>query len=467
MRFTFPITKLEKQANGTLLVEGVATSEALDSQGEVLEYEGSVKALGEWFETGANVREQHDMHKAVGKGIDIQFNDEARQIVVKSFISSGAPDTQAKLLEGVLTCYSVGGDPIRIEAGKTKDGTPCRRVKSWKAGELSVVDRGANPETQIQLVKGVTMTKEVSGGGAEEKPPAVEKEGEEMAMCSKCEKAFPAKDKVDGSAMCPKCRGGEKAAEPEAEKVAAPAPEEKPPESTEKATEPPVKKDAEGDVISAIYCLDSLRALKAAELAEGKEPKGAEQIAFLDAAIENLARFCGSEASEIADEAGAPMEMAAKPGEVQKAAGMAPVLVPLAEKVDALAKTVASIMEKLNAPAPESVAPAPDGGMIEKSLSPVLSQVSELSKAIGDLKALPGEVRALAEKVEQMGKRPAVGGPLARFAPGAVVKAAAGSPTERVTVLEDLISGAPEASRPHLLVELNRAKAAARQSEGV
>lgn len=472
-RFSFPLS-FEKQSDGSMLVFGTATSEALDSQGQVLDFGGSVQALSEWFKSGPNVREQHDEKKAAGSGIEIRFDKDGKKIKVTSRISKGAWETQAKLEDKTLRCYSVGGRPIEI-IKEQRHGVPIERVMKWEATELSVVDRGANPDCEIQLMKGATMTKVVAAADEKKSPEGVvAKEAEDMALCSKCDKAFPLKDKVDGSAMCPKCRGGEKAAEPEAEKVAAPAPapEEKP---AEKAAEPEVKKDsvtAAWDVRDALDCLQGLRSLRNIEASE-TEPKGKEQLAFLDAAILNVKQFIASEAGELLEPdpgAAASMEMAAKPGEVQKAAGaeIAPLLVPLAEKVDGLTKTVGAIMEKLNAPVPPApVAPAPDGGMIEKSLSPVLSQVSELSKAIGDLKALPGEVKALAEKVEQMGKRPAVGGPLARFAPGAVVKAAAGSPTERVAVLEDLISGAPEASRPHLLVELNRAKAAARQSEGV
>ena len=64
MKFAFPISKTEKLEDGRLLIEGVATSEALDLQGEILDYEGSKRAFEKW---AGNIREAHDPKKPVGK----------------------------------------------------------------------------------------------------------------------------------------------------------------------------------------------------------------------------------------------------------------------------------------------------------------------------------------------------------------------------------------------------------------
>jgi hypothetical protein len=146
----FPIAKFQKLDDGRMLIEGVATDESLDSQGDILDYEGSKKAMGEWR---GNVREAHDPRKPVGKALDVDFDDKAKRIVVKAFISSGAQDTQAKIQEGVLSCFSVGGgNPTNVATEKV-GGRKVRRVLDWTMNELSVVDAGANPNAVFQLVK--------------------------------------------------------------------------------------------------------------------------------------------------------------------------------------------------------------------------------------------------------------------------------------------------------------------------
>lgn len=150
VRLSFPITKFTKLEDGSLEVEGVATDESIDSQGDILTYEGSKAAFNGWR---GNVREQHDVHKAVGKALEVAFDDKARAITVKARITSGAPDTITKIEDGVLTCYSVGGGKPTKVSKKNVGGKIVRVVEEWPMNELSVVDAGANPNATFQLVK--------------------------------------------------------------------------------------------------------------------------------------------------------------------------------------------------------------------------------------------------------------------------------------------------------------------------
>jgi hypothetical protein len=142
LSFDFPIAKVNE---ATREVEGVATSEALDSHGEILTYEGSVKAMTSWR---GNVREMH-APVAVGKALDIRCDDARKQIIVKSYISKGAQATFEKVLDGTLSYYSVGG--TRTRSIIRDDGV--RETSAWTCGELSLVDSGANPDSRISLVK--------------------------------------------------------------------------------------------------------------------------------------------------------------------------------------------------------------------------------------------------------------------------------------------------------------------------
>lgn len=153
-RLSFPITKTEKTEDGRLMVEGVATSESLDSDGEVIDFDSAKAAFGKW---AGNIREQHDSKKAVGKAIEVSADDDTKQIIVKAFISAGAPDTQAKVLDGTLSCFSIGGKVAKRAptTAKAADGSDviAQRVFVKRLSELSVVDVGSNPDSGLSIAK--------------------------------------------------------------------------------------------------------------------------------------------------------------------------------------------------------------------------------------------------------------------------------------------------------------------------
>lgn len=165
--FTIPIVKVDKEKRE---VYGVATAEQLDSQGEVMEYSGSVDAFKGW---AGNIREMHQP-KAVGRKVEVEYDDAKKQIMVRARVSKGAQDTWEKVLDGTLRCYSVGG---RREESRMVPGKECAATKSmdappekvrltskWKMAELSLVDQGALPSAKFTLVKnvdGVPMETEI------------------------------------------------------------------------------------------------------------------------------------------------------------------------------------------------------------------------------------------------------------------------------------------------------------------
>lgn len=152
-RLGFSITKTEKMEDGRLMVQGIATSEALDGDGEVLDYDSTKAAFTAW---AGNIREQHDPKKAVGRAVEVLADDATRSITVKAFISAGAPDTQAKLLDGTLAAFSLGGKVAKRIADSAKSTTgetvAAMRVFVKSLTELSVVDVGSNPDSNGLLV---------------------------------------------------------------------------------------------------------------------------------------------------------------------------------------------------------------------------------------------------------------------------------------------------------------------------
>lgn len=373
----FPITKFTKLDDGRLEIEGIATSEAEDSQGDVLTFDGSIKAMEKWMESGPNVREQHDPKKAVGRGIETWPIPDQKAVGVRVFVSKGAPDTQEKVMDGTLSMFSIGGD-IKSAKPMKKHGKALRLVEEWECVELSLVDRGANPDARFEIVKGDHMSEQIAGAADEtpkaEEPPATAPEPEvkkedapeedvpEIGLCSKCnEKA--------SMRLCQKC--ADDMAHPE-----------------EKAAGPEVKKDASAawDIRAALDCLDWLRGLLSVE--EGEVGEDPAQVESLKTAIRALSEFVASEAKELTE----------------------PEPEPMAVEMAALAETVKALDARFNTLS-ESLMTAPKPEPIEKALNPVAAQIGDIAKAVGDLTSLTDEVKAIREGVEIIKKQPVPGGP--------------------------------------------------------
>lgn len=144
-----PILKFEKQDDGSLLVEGVATSEAIDADNEVMDYNAAKPAFKRWR---GNIREQHDPHKAVGHAIEVNPDDATKMIGLRAFVSAGAPDTQAKVMDGTLSYFSLSGRKASMKLEKVGQQN-VKRIFLDRLTEVSLVDSGSNPDTAFAVVK--------------------------------------------------------------------------------------------------------------------------------------------------------------------------------------------------------------------------------------------------------------------------------------------------------------------------
>lgn len=158
---SFPIVKVDQERRE---VWGYGTTEALDVQNEIVDYEASKRAFTEWTtkinqatqgKSLGNVREMHGP-KAVGKLIAWKPDDERRGIWVGAKISesSDGEDAWKKVNEGVLTGFSIGA-PKAERVMETRVGfeKPVMRVIGYNLSELSLVDNPACPESFFAEVK--------------------------------------------------------------------------------------------------------------------------------------------------------------------------------------------------------------------------------------------------------------------------------------------------------------------------
>lgn len=149
LSFSFPISKSERDADGDLVVYGVATDGTVDSDRQIVDPEWSGKALADWLSTGGNVRMSHDPQRPVGKGLSVEIDRDGNgQHWVKSVV---VDPTAARLVEkGILRAYSVGiSQPVikRDPTGRAPGGIIC----GGELSELSIVDRPANKNSYLEL----------------------------------------------------------------------------------------------------------------------------------------------------------------------------------------------------------------------------------------------------------------------------------------------------------------------------
>src|SRR5260221_715935 len=128
---TAPITKID---DDTRTIEGVATAEVLDAQGEIVDY-ATAKAViaGTW---PGNLREMHKA-EAVGTGVVIDCDDAAKVIRIRGTVSKGAPNTWEKVKDGTLKMFSIGGAARERVAEKMADGQAAVRLFMKSCHEIS------------------------------------------------------------------------------------------------------------------------------------------------------------------------------------------------------------------------------------------------------------------------------------------------------------------------------------------
>lgn len=146
---TKKFVKITKVDPDKRLVEGYASTEALDSQGERVTRAAIEGALADYMRFG-NIREMHQP-SAVGKTQVAEMDEKGLKISVK-VVDDNAWN---KVKEGVYNGFSIGGNAT-VKNGNVIEGLDLT--------EISLVDRPANPEALITLFKSEnsTMSKKIT-----------------------------------------------------------------------------------------------------------------------------------------------------------------------------------------------------------------------------------------------------------------------------------------------------------------
>ena len=144
MRLYAPIAKIDEAQH---MVFGYASTEALDSQGEIVKREALEAALPDYMRF-ANIREMHQP-SAVGVATEAEMDERGLYLAARIV----DPVAWEKVIAGVYKGFSIGGSVVQ------RDTAQKHVITGVKLSEISLVDRPANPEAVF------TMYKADEGGG--------------------------------------------------------------------------------------------------------------------------------------------------------------------------------------------------------------------------------------------------------------------------------------------------------------
>jgi len=123
------------------MVYGYASTEKRDSQGEIVKLDAIKSAYPDWFKFG-NIREMHT-NWAVGVAKSAEMDENGLYISAKIVDK----DAWEKCKEGVYKGLSIGGSVTE------RDEDDSTIIKGIELTEISLVDRPANPEAILDVVK--------------------------------------------------------------------------------------------------------------------------------------------------------------------------------------------------------------------------------------------------------------------------------------------------------------------------
>ena len=142
MRLYGAIQKVEPQDDGTVRVHGIATSEVVDDQGEIVQADAMRVAIPEYMRFPA-LREMHQL-SAAGTTLEAEVGDDGVTRIVAHVVD---PVAVTKVKNQVYRGFSIGGRVTRRDASNPKT------ITGLILSEISLVDRPANPEAVFDCWK--------------------------------------------------------------------------------------------------------------------------------------------------------------------------------------------------------------------------------------------------------------------------------------------------------------------------
>lgn len=145
--FFVPFVKTVQNDDGTVTVIGKPSTETVDFDDQIVDKDFMKRALPQWMAGWANIREMHQP-KAVGKGERLEWDENDEPWLTAKIVD---PDAVKKVREGVLQGFSVGIYRPKVRPDPKARGG--RIVDGREIHEVSLVDRPANPDCSVSVLK--------------------------------------------------------------------------------------------------------------------------------------------------------------------------------------------------------------------------------------------------------------------------------------------------------------------------
>ena len=159
MRLYGAIEKVEPQDDGTVRVHGIATSETVDDQDEIVRADAIRAALPDYMRFPA-LREMHQL-SAAGTTLEAEVGDDGMTRIVAHVVD---PVAVAKVKNKVYRGFSIGGRVTQRDAANSK------AITGLVLNEISLVDRPANPAAVFDCWKLLSL---YPGGSTAKRTPTV------------------------------------------------------------------------------------------------------------------------------------------------------------------------------------------------------------------------------------------------------------------------------------------------------
>jgi hypothetical protein len=160
MRLYGAIQKVEPQDDGTVKVHGIASTESVDDQGEVVRAAAMRSAIPDYMKFPA-LREMHQL-SAAGTALELDCGDDGITRIVAHVVD---PVAVTKVKTATYRGFSIGGKVTQREAGNPKNSrspsssassfswvcSPCSATcGSWSAwGGISSAEKGPRRQKRV------------------------------------------------------------------------------------------------------------------------------------------------------------------------------------------------------------------------------------------------------------------------------------------------------------------------------
>jgi hypothetical protein len=143
MKIFAPFRKVEAQDDGTIIVAGIASTEAIDADGEIIKASAIAAALPDFMRHGTGAL--REMHQLSAAGTVLRAEVEGGETMIEAHVVD--PVAVKKVQAGVYKGFSVGGKVM------ARDPALKKTITAVKLIEISLVDRPNNPDAVLTFWK--------------------------------------------------------------------------------------------------------------------------------------------------------------------------------------------------------------------------------------------------------------------------------------------------------------------------